>query len=84
MTSVRGAVPVQEPAADTWPALKVDDWAPTGDTLHKWTQIVGKIRMAHQPLVNHLAGTAVCDRPRPDYVDDHARHRCVRHRIRLP
>jgi len=54
MTSSTGrAVPEQAPAADTWPALKVDDWAPTRDTLHMWTQIVGKIRMAHQPLVNH-------------------------------
>ena len=36
-----------------WPALKVADWTPTRDTLHMWTQIVGKIRMAHAPLVNH-------------------------------
>lgn len=36
-----------------WPALKVADWAPTRDTLHMWTQIVGKIRMAHQPFINH-------------------------------
>src|SRR5438105_13147294 len=36
-----------------WPALPVDDWAPTRDTLHLWTQIVGKIRMANTPVVNH-------------------------------
>ena len=36
-----------------WPSLMVDDWTPTRDTLHMWTQIVGKIRMAHMPLVNH-------------------------------
>ena len=29
------------------------DWADTRDTLHLWTQIVGKVRMAHAPLVNH-------------------------------
>jgi len=23
------------------------------DTLHMWTQIVGKIRMVHMPLINH-------------------------------
>jgi len=40
-------------ARNGWPSLKVDDWAPTRDTLHMWTQIVGKIRMAHQPSVNH-------------------------------
>ncbi|MGV9722104.1 DUF5996 family protein [Nocardia beijingensis] len=36
-----------------WPALLVDDWTPTRETLHMWTQIVGKIRLAHAPLVNH-------------------------------
>jgi len=40
-------------AGNGWPALKVDDWTPTRDTLHMWTQIVGKIRMAHQPFINH-------------------------------
>lgn len=34
-----------------WPSLKVSDWTSTRDTLHMWTQIVGKIRMAHAPLV---------------------------------
>ncbi|MEZ0362266.1 DUF5996 family protein [Mycobacterium sp. pUA109] len=37
----------------TWPSLRVDDWAQTRDTLHMWTQIVGKVRLAHAPLVNH-------------------------------
>ena len=37
----------------SWPALRVEDWTATRDTLHMWTQIVGKIRMAHAPLVNH-------------------------------
>jgi hypothetical protein len=36
-----------------WPSLRVADWTPTRDTLHMWTQIVGKIRLAHAPLVNH-------------------------------
>jgi hypothetical protein len=40
-------------AQSEWPALKVADWAPTRDTLHMYSQIVGKIRMAHMPLVNH-------------------------------
>jgi hypothetical protein len=38
---------------DGWPALRVADWTATRDTLHMWTQIVGKIRMAHAPLLNH-------------------------------
>jgi Family of unknown function (DUF5996) len=36
-----------------WPRLRVDDWAGTRETLHMWVQIVGKIRLAHAPLVNH-------------------------------
>ena len=36
-----------------WPRLRTDDWAATRDTLHLWTQIVGKVRMAQSPLVNH-------------------------------
>jgi hypothetical protein len=38
---------------NAWPALRVDDWAPTRDTLHMWMQIVGKVRLAHSPMVNH-------------------------------
>ena len=41
------------PATTSWPSLRVSDWTPTRDTLHMWTQIVGKIRMAHAPLLNH-------------------------------
>ena len=36
-----------------WPSLRVDDWTETRDTLHMWTQIVGKVRMAQMPLINH-------------------------------
>lgn len=36
-----------------WPSLRVEDWTDTRDTLHMWTQIVGKIRMAHMPMINH-------------------------------
>ncbi len=36
-----------------WPQLKVDEWTATRDTLHMWTQIVGKVRMAQAPMVNH-------------------------------
>ncbi|GAB3458492.1 DUF5996 family protein [Streptomonospora sediminis] len=40
-------------AAPAWPALAVDEWTRTRDTLHMWTQIVGKVRLAHSPMVNH-------------------------------
>jgi hypothetical protein len=36
-----------------WPSLAVDEWADTRDTLHMWTQIVGKVRLAQAPMVNH-------------------------------
>lgn len=36
-----------------WPSLCVDDWEPTRRTLHMWTQIVGKVRLAHAPMLNH-------------------------------
>ena len=36
-----------------WPPLPYADWENTRDTLHMWTQIVGKTRMALAPLENH-------------------------------
>src|SRR5919198_474654 len=39
--------------ATSWPALRVEDWTATRETLHRWTQIVGKVRLAQAPMVNH-------------------------------
>ena len=36
-----------------WPALPFSDWADTAETLHMWTQIIGKIRMVQSPWLNH-------------------------------
>lgn len=36
-----------------WPALPLGDWADTCATLHLWTQVIGKIRLAHAPMINH-------------------------------
>jgi hypothetical protein len=36
-----------------WPALPYAAWKDTRDTLHLWTQIVGKIRLALTPWINH-------------------------------
>src|SRR5229473_7503474 len=36
-----------------WPALPLSSWNDTRATLHMWTQIVGKVRLALTPLVNH-------------------------------
>jgi hypothetical protein len=38
---------------DGWPALPLSEWADTYETLHMWTQIVGKVRLALTPRVNH-------------------------------
>jgi hypothetical protein len=36
-----------------WPELHLDAWKPTCQTLHLWTQIVGKVRLALSPRLNH-------------------------------
>jgi hypothetical protein len=35
---------------DEWPALPYDEWRPTRDTLHMYTQVVGKLRLALSPF----------------------------------
>jgi hypothetical protein len=39
--------------AQFWPALPFAEWQATAETLHMWTQIVGKIRLSLTPWVNH-------------------------------
>jgi hypothetical protein len=41
--------PLQVP----WPELPTTAWRETYETLHLWTQIVGKIRLAREPWLNH-------------------------------
>jgi hypothetical protein len=51
-----GIVPIVTTALDSseaWPALQLSAWADTYATLHMWTQIVGKIRLAMSPHINH-------------------------------
>jgi hypothetical protein len=36
-----------------WPSLPLEAWSDTCATLHLWLQIVGKIRLARTPWVNH-------------------------------
>jgi hypothetical protein len=36
-----------------WPELPLAEWKDTYDTLHRWTQIIGKMRLALTPQVNH-------------------------------
>ena len=38
---------------EQWPELPFAAWADTCATLQLWTQVIGKIRLAHAPLINH-------------------------------
>ncbi len=38
---------------EPWPSLALEAWSDTYATLHLWTQIVGKIRLARTPWTNH-------------------------------
>jgi hypothetical protein len=48
----------------SWPALPLLEWKETYDTLHMWTQVVGKIRLALTPRANHWWNTALYVSPR--------------------
>jgi hypothetical protein len=38
---------------EEWPSLPYEEWKDTYGTLHMWMQIVGKIRLASMPWINH-------------------------------
>lgn len=38
---------------EIWPSLPFEEWRDTYATLHMWTQVIGKIRLALTPLENH-------------------------------
>jgi hypothetical protein len=44
---------LETPAISAWPALPLEDWKDTCETLHRWTQIVGKLRLASAAEQNH-------------------------------
>jgi hypothetical protein len=47
-----------------WPALPLDDWRDTYETLHMWSQVVGKIALALTPRLNHFWNVALQVTPR--------------------
>jgi hypothetical protein len=58
---------------DPWPELPYAAWKDTCATLHLWTQIVGKIRLARMPWLNHgwqvalyVTTTGLTTSPMPD------------------
>jgi hypothetical protein len=40
------------PTSETWPALPYEAWQDTLDTLHMWTQVVGKVKLELMPFLN--------------------------------
>ena len=75
---------------DAWPELPYTAWADTARTLHMWTQVVGKLRLAYAPWWNHswhvvlyptvrgLTTSPIHDGERCFQVDfDFLRHRLV-------
>jgi len=47
------ASPADVERQEAWPDLPWRDWEPTISTLHRWVQIVGKVRLALAPPLNH-------------------------------
>jgi hypothetical protein len=47
------------PASNVWPALPQDKWSGTGATLQLWMQMVGKVRLALMPPINHCWGVTL-------------------------
>jgi hypothetical protein len=48
---------------DRWPPLPLAAWKDTYATLHRWTQIPGKIQLLRTPLVNHFWNVALAVTP---------------------
>src|SRR3981081_3425405 len=44
---------MSDAAQAPWPELPTAAWRETYETLHLWTQIIGKIRLARAPWLNH-------------------------------
>jgi hypothetical protein len=49
---------------EPWPPLPYEAWRDTLHAVHMWTQIVGKIRLATTPLVNHWWNSSLAVTPR--------------------
>ena len=49
---------------NAWPALAYADWQDTCDTLHLWTQVVGKVKLALSAACPTTGGASCCTSPR--------------------
>lgn len=50
MASMSGSVSNGRPDVELWPELPYEDWRATRDTLHMYTQVIGKLRLALSPF----------------------------------
>ena len=62
MESLRNAQHMDR--VEGWPALPYEAWRDTCQTLHMWTQIVGKVRLELSPFLNHWWHVALYVTPR--------------------
>lgn len=53
-----------EPTTASWPALPLESWRETQETLHLWTQVVGKVKLALTPFWNEWWNVAFAVTPR--------------------
>lgn len=51
-------------SGEVWPALPYEAWQDTLYAVHRWTQILGKIRLVDTPLVNHWWNSTLQVTPR--------------------
>jgi len=52
------------PSDELWPPLPYAEWKDTLHAIHMWTQVVGKIRLALTPLMNHWWNSTLYVTPR--------------------
>jgi hypothetical protein len=55
---------MREPSTEGWPRLSGTELADTAATMHRWLQVLGKIRLALAPHVNHWWQATVYVTPR--------------------
>src|SRR5215212_9349390 len=55
---------VTVPATLAWPALPFGEWRETQETLHLWTQVVGKVKLELTPFLNEWWNVAFAMTPR--------------------
>ena len=59
-----GTTRTETASSQRWPRLRVEEWTATRDTVHMWTQIIGKIRLTKSPWLNHSWHVALYVTPR--------------------